>query len=137
MALTPPSGFIRIVRAPQGEALEWVREQWIGLVLPYTELGPEPKSRSRPAGILSGQPVDIDGYHVSKGIAFQLLRRLRPNAALWWDANAPHLLEYPHIVEAPWLIFDRECAETLEIEPPQFEMYLDEFEFVLMLSQQT
>ena len=42
---------VKIVRAPKGEAPDWVREAWVGLVLPLKE----PTLTTVPtAGVLSG-----------------------------------------------------------------------------------
>lgn len=42
---------VKIVRAPQGEAPDWVREAWVGLVLPLKE---SRLTIVTPAGVLSG-----------------------------------------------------------------------------------
>lgn len=78
---------IEIIKVPEGEAPEWVREAWVGLVLPcdpYVGHGQEPEK-----GVLSLK--ECEGIHrkrysyaVFQKDAIRILRNYSPNAAAWW-----------------------------------------------------
>jgi len=78
---------IEIVRAPASEAPEWVREAWVGLVLPcdpYLGYGQNPEK-----GVLSlkeneGVHRKRYSYAVLQKDAISILRNYSPNAAAWW-----------------------------------------------------
>ena len=91
---------VRIVRAPIGEAPQWVREAWIGLELPVVS----PRKRAfSTVGILtgpttflasiwalrSGKTPRVSGYVVRSDDAIRLLAPHNPEAAGWWRDNAP------------------------------------------------
>jgi len=103
--VTPPRfRSVRIVRAPIGEAPDWVREAWIGLDLPLAH----PHEISvETGGVLSG-PWTTPGYwwakltrrlHQTTGWvvhsarAIDLLEATQPEAARWWRVNAPRFCE--------------------------------------------
>ena len=98
------TGCIRITGVPPGEAPQWVREKWVGLVLPLAT------GRSRPltamtSGVLSGPPNRLaaflwgllgrleqqSGYAVEASAALAILERTAPDAASWWRENVPRL----------------------------------------------
>jgi len=96
--------FIRIITRPAGEAPEWVRDAWIGLVIPTGQTEPHafaafgvlslPKGRSAEWwAVLTGRALRIDGYTVSAIEAVRILSDRNPEAANWWRANCPLLLE--------------------------------------------
>lgn len=114
-----PCGRIRIVRRPQGEAPEWVRDAWIGIELPL--LNPEvvtaetygvltgPKSRlGHWIGRLTGRVLRKSGYLVDANLAVRLLETRNPTAAIWWRTHAG-------VVVAPGgeFIFDLQACERL------------------------
>jgi hypothetical protein len=49
----------------------------------------------------------MGGYHVSGAEAVRLLRERDPEAAEWWERNAPYVLDNE-------LVFAREVCELLE-----------------------
>ncbi len=96
---------IRIIHPPGGEAPDWVRAAWVGLVLPVN--GPEQVAEYRTKGVLTGAQ-DIfgslwnilrgrtkmeRGYRVRSAVAISLLSTHAPEAAAWWIRNTPHFLE--------------------------------------------
>jgi hypothetical protein len=95
---------IRIIAAPIGEAPDWVREAWVGLVLPVAG-NPQPRYfygfgvRTGPVsllgnlwGLLLGKAQRYFGYPVYAGPAVELLEASNPDAAMWWRDNVPHML---------------------------------------------
>lgn len=75
---------IEIVRVPEGEAPDWVREAWVGHVLPCDQfLG---YAQSRDKGVVSLQETTRNklSYAVPQKDALQILRNYSPNAAAWW-----------------------------------------------------
>lgn len=98
-------GMVRIVRAPIGEAPDWVRQAWIGLELPVkTGRG---LRRWRSIGVLTGprsilgqlwarllgRTDRIEGYVVDAKAAVDLLAVHNPEAAAWWRENADQLFD--------------------------------------------
>ena len=95
---------IRIIAIPPGEAPPWVREQWVGLVLPLAQQSREAHSR-RVFGVLSGPRTFFarwlavlrgragreKGYVVRVMDAISVLERKSPEAAAWWRTNVPHM----------------------------------------------
>ena len=96
------TSFIRIRSVPPGEAPLWVREKWVGLVLPLAT----PKNKpvmALTSGVLSGPPNDFvalwrgllgrlqrqSGYAVYADTALTILERTAPDAAAWWRENVP------------------------------------------------
>lgn len=75
---------IEIIKIPVGEAPRWVRQAWVGLILPLSENVPK-------KGFFVGvQTVDIintpenEVYDVEEKIALQILETKNPQAAKWW-----------------------------------------------------
>jgi hypothetical protein len=105
---------IRIVRPPVGEAPAWVREAWVGLVLPLKETALRTMPR---CGVLSGprsdlamlwasltgSPVTTTGYLTHAAEAIEILGRAKPAAAAWWREQAPKFLrdEAEFLFDAP------------------------------------
>ena len=95
---------ITITETPAGEAPEWVRAQWVGLILPlYTHQATPIKFNIE--GVLSSSkqnyanrllksfktPEKMTGFIVSYDAALVVLEATRPDAAKWWRQNTPHL----------------------------------------------
>ena len=99
---------IRIIYVPPGEAPEWVREEWVGLVLPLPE-GPMGRRRrwygvsgvlTGPKGCLPsllqwlmGRAETAEGYAVEALRAVEILSMDSPEAAAWWHQHVPHLMK--------------------------------------------
>ena len=105
---------VKIVRAPRGEAPDWVREAWVGLVLPLKESrlttvttsGVLSGSRSAMGmfwASLTGAPVSMTGYLTPAARAIEILERAQPKAAAWWREHAPKFLreEAEFLFDAP------------------------------------
>ncbi len=102
--MKPPAFKVRIIRAPIGEAPEWVREAWVGLELPLAHLeevtvetggvltGPR-SSLGYWWAKLTGRLEVVSGYVVRSDRAIDLLGRSRPDAAAWWQTHAPKFCE--------------------------------------------
>jgi hypothetical protein len=95
---------VEIVRRPEGEAPDWVRDAWIGLLLPTTEESPDfwrgfgvltgPTTVLRQLwALVTGQTVRVSGYTVNAKVTVDLLAEIRPAAADWWKAHPPRLLD--------------------------------------------
>lgn len=107
---------IEITSRPAGEAPEWVRDQWIGLILPT--VGHQPR-RIMGFGVLTGpksligdvlrlalgQSERHEGYPVEVETAIRLLEVRSPEAAAWWRENTPHLFKWRRR-----FVFDSECC---------------------------
>lgn len=102
--MRPPAFKVRIIRAPIGEAPEWVREAWVGLELPLAHLeevtvetgGVLTGPRSWLAcwwARLTGRIEVVSGYVVKSDRAIDLLARSRPEAAEWWRTHAPRFCQ--------------------------------------------
>jgi hypothetical protein len=116
-AVSAPS--IRIVNRPIGEAPEWVRDAWIGVVLP---LRVRKQKVWRGVGVLSGphtfwahlsarltgRTQRIPGYVVDVRVAVEILARQNAAAADWWRTNAHELL-----ARGSGFIFDTACCEVV------------------------
>jgi hypothetical protein len=96
--------FIRIIKRPAGEAPEWVRDAWIGLLIPTGQTEPRTFAAfgvlSIPKGLwaewwtmLRGRALRVEGYTVSAVEAVRILSEKDPRAADWWRENCPALLE--------------------------------------------
>jgi len=97
---------VRITRVPAGEAPLWVREKWVGLELPIALKSGDPVN-VRVRGVLSGprHPLALllallmgrvqrtRGYVVNAAVAVDILEMSSPEAAMWWHANAAHMLQ--------------------------------------------
>ena len=111
---------IQIVKAPTGEAPEWVKEAWVGLILPtvprkgprtYRGLGVLTGTKTILGGIVSiirGKTERIEGYSVRVLPSITALESTRPDAASWWRENAPHLLKSNRC-----FVFNAEACEAV------------------------
>jgi hypothetical protein len=110
---------VRIVRRPDGEAPEWVRDAWIGLELPLA--CPEPittrgfgavtgprNAVSELVQSLLGRWKPVSGYIVPAFEAVELLSRQSPEAAAWWRCQAKFLVS-----EGRTLLFDTPACERV------------------------
>ena len=94
---------IRIVRRPEGEAPEWVRDAWIGLVIPLVI---EHSIETKGSGVLSGPKNRLSewlyfklgrgrptsGYVVYADRAVDILAVTQPEAASWWRREAAYFV---------------------------------------------
>ena len=79
---------IRIVSIPPGEAPEWVRREWLGMIIPLSE----DQSYVMLTGVRSGKiEQNQDVYSVSSGDAIYLLGKKSLDAAYWWIKNVPDI----------------------------------------------
>jgi hypothetical protein len=113
-------GRIRIVRRPEGEAPEWVRDAWIGIELPL--LHPAaiesrivggvltmPKTRlGHWLSVLMGRSRVVSGYLVDANDAVRRLEGRNPTAAIWWRTNAAWCVQ-----PGGQFIFDRPACERI------------------------
>jgi len=96
---------LEIVSAPPGEAPLWVREHWVGLLLPLAQRKDAPISLltsgvlSGPKGffssllsVLTGKSERQSGFVVEVRLAMDALEASSPEAAKWWREHTPHLL---------------------------------------------
>jgi hypothetical protein len=102
--LSATAGYIRIKSVPAGEAPQWVREKWVGLVLPLATWRRMPLT-AMTSGVLSGPPNRLaalwwglrgrlerqSGYAVDASEALAILERTAPDAASWWRENVPRV----------------------------------------------
>jgi hypothetical protein len=94
----PPTALVRVTSVPDGEAPEWVRQAWVGLVLPAVDRRPVPGIE-----VLSERQSVAPAYQVNTSVALTLLEvGERTAAADWWrehttEANDPtqHFLFSP------------------------------------------
>ena len=104
------TGRIRIKKTPHGEAPEWVRQAWVGLILPCAPVMVFEKERK---GVLSNEDCKKDGgyiINVPQKTALRLLARKSPKAADWWKQHG-----YPNEQEEDFGFKDAE-VEILEGE---------------------
>lgn len=90
----------RIVRTPDGEAPLWVREAWVGLILP----GRWSNSAKPARGLMTGRDRAVEaGFHVAWDLAIGTLRRQgHHEAADWWVEHRPGgRAGLPQLVFAP------------------------------------
>lgn len=80
------TGFIVIIKIPNGDAPHWIRSAWSGLVLPfvsytgYLDLGTD-------HGILTQEELRFTrrGYSVPQVEAIQILSKRDAKASRWWN----------------------------------------------------
>jgi hypothetical protein len=96
--------FVRITAVPPGEAPQWVREKWVGLVLPIATWKKRPIT-ALTSGVLTGPPNRLaallsglrgrlqrnTGYAIDANTALAILERASPEAARWWRESVPRL----------------------------------------------
>jgi hypothetical protein len=109
---------VKIVHRPVGEAPEWVRDAWVGLVLPvrskkrrnWRALGVMSGSQNALVqlwAILKGQSFKLSGYAVNASAAVKILETVRPDAAAWWREHTPKMLNGRR-----YFIFDAPACEV-------------------------
>ena len=95
---------LRVNFVPPGEAPAWVRERWVGLMLPLAQASAEPTTRLT-SGVLTGPRsyfakllalwtgrFDVsEGYIVDAPGALDALESACPEAAAWWKEHRPDL----------------------------------------------
>jgi hypothetical protein len=111
---------ILVIQRPEGDAPEWVRDEWIGLTLP---LALDHKQVMLGASVLNtpkswlefwwmrltGQIWKAEGYAVVPATAVAVLETRNPAAANWWRENTPDLLGGENL-----FIFDVACCRPVE-----------------------
>lgn len=95
---------IEIVGVPLGQAPEWVREEWVGLVLPLDE----PSEKGFQMGVLGGLSENIGGYTVLGKVAIEHLEAKSPKAAGWWRENVSNILS-----ASTHLVFDKNVCSKV------------------------
>jgi hypothetical protein len=114
------SAYLRVTAVPEGEAPLSVREQWVGLRLPLHPRALRPR-RVRTFGVVSGprgalaqlvalclgRTASARGYVVEAAPAIDILRQQSPEAAAWWQANAPHMLR-----PRRYFVFAEHCGQV-------------------------
>lgn len=114
------AGRIRIVRRPDGEAPDWVRDAWIGVELdlvyskPLTSEGFGVLSAPRTVWgywwrRLTGRIQRFTGYVVDSHEAVRRVEALSPAAAAWWRDNAGDLVR-----PGETFIFDLPACEKID-----------------------
>jgi hypothetical protein len=101
------TGRIRFIAAPRGQAPLWVREAWIGLVVPCS-----PFTNTPPKGSLheveDGAAVSYECALVPQKAAVDALEQHNAQAAQWWRQNG-FGSEF-----APLFAFSSESFEVVE-----------------------
>ncbi|MFT3881267.1 MAG: hypothetical protein QM703_16580 [Gemmatales bacterium] len=99
----PHRAQMRIIARPPGDAPEWVRDGWIGLVLPMA-VDPLPEAASAKA-----KSKEVIRFAVYAHEAMAILAAALPQAAEWWKQK------YPAAFTSKTLIFDfaREVCELV------------------------
>jgi hypothetical protein len=99
---------VRITATPPGEAPEEVRRAWVGLELPLAPGSTEPQPMAV-EGVVSGAAAGTPlGYAVEGWTAISRLDAHASEAAAWWRAHAPHVMEGGYE-----LIFPAEVCERV------------------------
>ncbi|HQR09124.1 MAG TPA: hypothetical protein PLN21_20045 [Gemmatales bacterium] len=99
----PHRAQMKIIARPPGDAPEWVRDAWIGLVLPMAvELLPE-------AASTKAKSQEVIRFAVYAHEAMAILAAAQPKAAEWWKQK------FPAAFTSKTLIFDfaREVCELV------------------------
>lgn len=100
--------FIQIIKPTAGEAPSWIREAWVGRVMPVVTHDPSPKAVMH--GLLSGKEVGpTDGYVVRWEDAMEALES-RPSALEWFQSQPELRTRYG------WLVFS--FGNCIEVEAP-------------------
>ncbi len=86
---------IKILGTPSGGAPKWVREAWIGLVLP---IDPHLPQSHMTRDVLTKAPMKGFGYRIDAVLAVEILSLHAPEAALWWRENTTLVHPGNHLV---------------------------------------
>lgn len=90
--------FMKVTSTPSGEAPEWVRRAWIGLILPLATGFSAPSSipvRGAVSGNLLGQG---SVYTVPAKVAIDILDMSQPKAANWWKNNTKWYTDFQYFL---------------------------------------
>lgn len=93
---------VEITSTPPGQAPDWVRNAWIGLVLPIDE---DPQVGFQ-MGVNGGEAQNKGGYRVQTEEALEILSSANQDAAQWWYENLP--------IMPSWLVFHRDVCRFVE-----------------------
>lgn len=105
---------LKITDVPPGEAPLWVREKWVGLIIPLFQVSAKP-IRTRTGGVLTGpkglwssllalaqlRTEKMTGFLVLAKDAIDLLEARSPEAAKWWRENVPYIYRPRQILVFP------------------------------------
>ena len=80
-------GTIKVIKAPAGEAPLWVRQAWIGLILPYNSIpGLHPDGGSGYLNEVTPFPKRY-GYAVLQDYAMLVLEDKNFRISMWWKGK--------------------------------------------------
>jgi len=95
---------MRVTSAPTGQAPLEIRQKWIGVEIPFLEIGVPTGSVS---GILNGKKVKPHKVFIVDQVeALTALRKKSPKAADWWKG-----VGFP--IAGAQFTFNVECAEVV------------------------
>ncbi|MDO9399376.1 MAG: hypothetical protein Q7T79_01655 [bacterium] len=94
---------IKIIDVPLGQAPDWVRKEWVGLILPVAENLPP---LTFLIGALDGEVKNPSGYAVETTTAIKTLAIKSPEAAKWWEDNISSDL-------MPWMFFHEKVCRLI------------------------
>jgi hypothetical protein len=98
---------LRILQTPPGDAPEKVRRAWIGVELPLNRWQNTPRLKET-VGVLSDR---VEGYAMGFTVAgrkaVNALATQSPDAASWWQENAPHVLANSYQLFFPLEVCER------------------------------
>lgn len=108
---------IRIIKRPEGEAPEAVRDAWIGVEIPCIYCFSRPTPDVLVVGAVTGAKRDFcPSYAVFQIVALTLLGEVRPDAQKWWSDHG-----YPDREEGLFY-FNVECAVPIGHIPTRDEL---------------
>lgn len=105
-------GSIQIIGVPDGEAPEWVRKRWVGVIVPVVGI-----TTSLGIGTVSNKPSDSDpAFMVLQSVALEHLIPDADDAHEWWTANG-----FPQSPDACFGFKIKQCRiiSPLKLEPSQ------------------
>jgi hypothetical protein len=106
MSDDPKPKMIKIRYVPNGEAPIWVREAWVGLLLPINQEALDEQDEIHLVEIFSGSENIAPHYLVDSVVAVNLLRQQNQIAAEWW-------FKYFDFKKYPNLWFSESCGFTV------------------------
>lgn len=107
---------IKITSRPQGGAPDWIRDAWIGCIIPLKPGSEELESDIPSLEVVTNRTgVMRDGYAVDVLTAISILEAANPEAVNWWRTKTSW------VEEGLEFIFKSECCEVVELpdEPPK------------------
>jgi hypothetical protein len=97
---------VKIVQTPSGGAPDWVREAWVGMILP---LQPQKvMSDQTVRNVVSLVEVKNNGFSVSAMQAIDTLADRNPKAANWWKTNTRCYSK------GTVFVFNKECGDIVD-----------------------